>query len=234
MMGTDRMNVVLIDASDVRSTRIATALGRDGHRVVGLSSTESMEDEVGIMPINLLLLCLDTASGLDLIGRFRRAQPFAGIVAYTVSGQHGGRLDAYKQGADMCLEDPADLDELVAAVGAMGRRLQNYGELGLAPHAATLSLDQLSMQLWSEKGRVSLSDAEAALLSALARAPGHVLETWQINELLGLEFGEHSKANLEVRIVRLRSKLAQAGANRPSLRAVRLHGYQLCVPLQVV
>ncbi len=52
-------------------------------------------------------------------------------------------------------------------------------------------------------------------------------------ELLGHTPDEFRKATLEVKVVRLRKKLIEVGAELRCLRAVRLVGYQLCVPLQI-
>jgi len=44
----------------------------------------------------------------------------------------------------------------------------------------------------------------------------------------------YAKASLEVRIVRLRKKLVEAGAPATCIEAVRGHGYQLCIELRLV
>ena len=61
------------------------------------------------------------------------------------------------------------------------------------------------------------------------RAKDHVLETWQLIALTEKEVTEHSKKALEVQIVRLRKKLQQAGAQEPTIKAIRGQGYRLCV-----
>ena len=81
---------------------------------------------------------------------------------------------------------------------------------------------------------VRLTPAEETLLIAFARAPSGRLENWQLLELQGLDNAETSKTSLEVRITRLRKKLAQAGADGNSLAAIRGVGYQLQVPVQVL
>ena len=81
---------------------------------------------------------------------------------------------------------------------------------------------------------VRLSAAETAMLVAFCRAPGQRVAYWQIAETLGLDLENYAKASLEVRIVRLRKKLVEAGAQPACIEAVRGHGYQLCTPIQVV
>ena len=70
------------------------------------------------------------------------------------------------------------------------------------------------------------------LLTAFARAPGGRLESWQLAELLGSDLEHFNKSSLELRIVRLRKKLSQAGATGPLIESLRSVGYQLMVPVQ--
>ena len=81
---------------------------------------------------------------------------------------------------------------------------------------------------------VRLSAAETTMLAAFARAPGQRLAYWQIAEILGLDAQSYAKASLEVRIVRLRKKMAEAGVAGDSIEAVRGYGYQLCTGVQVL
>jgi DNA-binding response OmpR family regulator len=89
------------------------------------------------------------------------------------------------------------------------------------------------MLLNGPKGAIVISRAELQMLSAFSTSAGQQLEYWQLMELLGHAPDEFRKATLEVKIVRLRKKLIEVGAELRCLRAVRLVGYQLCVPLQI-
>jgi DNA-binding response OmpR family regulator len=81
---------------------------------------------------------------------------------------------------------------------------------------------------------VALSRSETLILSGLTRAPDHMLEPTQICRLLGLEAASYSKSALEVRFVRLRKKIIEAGYTLPAIKKVRKKGYQLSVPLQII
>jgi DNA-binding response OmpR family regulator len=80
---------------------------------------------------------------------------------------------------------------------------------------------------------VSIGDGAATLLSALALAPGRRLEHWQLIEALREDAANYTTAALGVRVVRLRQLLRQVGFEGATVRAVRLEGYQLCVPITV-
>jgi DNA-binding response OmpR family regulator len=53
-------------------------------------------------------------------------------------------------------------------------------------------------------------------------------------EALGQQPDDLRKATLEVKMVRLRKKLFEVGAEHRCIRSIRLVGYQLCVPLQII
>ena len=70
------------------------------------------------------------------------------------------------------------------------------------------------------------------MLSALVRAPGKKLERWQMAEILGGNSTEPKPAStLEMRITRLRRKLAEVGAPSPQIKALHKVGYALCTPV---
>jgi DNA-binding response OmpR family regulator len=74
---------------------------------------------------------------------------------------------------------------------------------------------------------------EVTILTAMARAPAGKLETWQIAELLGAEVDEAFKSSLAVRMVRLRKKLNDAGAEGIAIEAIRNYGYQLVAQVEI-
>ncbi len=78
-----------------------------------------------------------------------------------------------------------------------------------------------------------MSDAECKILRALTLAPGRQVAYWQLMEILGLADGDEAKAALEVRMVRLRKKLLQAGAGESTLPSIRNVGYQLLEALVI-
>jgi DNA-binding response OmpR family regulator len=90
------------------------------------------------------------------------------------------------------------------------------------------------MLLNGPKGSVVISRAELQMLSAFATSAGQQLEHWQLMEALGQQPDDLRKATLEVKMVRLRKKLFEVGAEHRCIRSIRLVGYQLCVPLQII
>ena len=75
---------------------------------------------------------------------------------------------------------------------------------------------------------------EATVLTAMARAPAGKLRTWQIAELLEVEPDESFKSSLAVRMVRLRKKLKDAGAEGVAIESLRNYGYQLTTIVEII
>ena len=73
---------------------------------------------------------------------------------------------------------------------------------------------------------VKVSATEATLLQAFAQSSDARLNFEQVAQCMGLVLSEEQKANIQVRMVRLRKKLHQAGAEGAVIEAIRNVGYQ--------
>jgi DNA-binding response OmpR family regulator len=154
-----------------------------------------------------------------------------GIIIISARSDLNDKIDGYDSGADSYLPKPVPFGELSAALKSFARRHQAQQVESVTP-AGGLRLQQ--RELHGPAGSVRLTPAEENLLTALARAPSGRLESWQLLELFGMDSADVSKTSLEVRITRLRKKLAQAGAEGHCLESIRGIGYQLNVPVQVM
>jgi len=230
-----RLNIVLVEDHDILRQMLQQALQEAGHQVVALSCAEELEDVAGGQPADVFLIDLNLPGedGLSLTERVRTAYPLAGLIIVTARAGLQDKLEGYARGADMYLSKPVEVPELCAAVAAMGRRRQRTSELLAQDQSFTLSQQQMTLTK-TGLSPVSLTAAEIAMMVAFSRAPGQRVAYWQIAETLGLDLQNYPKASLEVRIVRLRKKLVEAGAEAGCIEAVRGHGYQLCISVQVV
>lgn len=230
-----RLNIVLVEDHDILRQMLQQALQEAGHQVVALSCAEELEDVAGGQPADLFLIDLNLPGedGLSLTERVRAAYPLAGLIVVTARSGLQDKLEGYARGADLYLTKPLEVPELCAAVAALGRRRQRVEGLMAQQQTFTLSQQQMTLAKTGQ-APVHLTAAESAMLVAFSRAPGQRVAYWQIAETLGLDLQNYAKASLEVRIVRLRKKLVEAGAEAGCIEAVRGHGYQLCIAVQVV
>lgn len=227
------LSIVLVEDNDDLRQLTANALRSEGHRVVALSCAEELEDlgAGAVADVFLIDLNLPGEDGFSLSRRIRQAHPLVGIIMISARSDLQDKVVGYDSGADWYLPKPVPFAELSAALKSFARRQHAQQTDNIMP-AGGLRLQYRELQGPVES--VRLTPAEATLLTAFARAPSGRLEIWQLLELQGLDSLDASKTSLEVRMTRLRKKLAQAGAEGQCLESIRGLGYQLLVPVQVL
>jgi len=231
-----RLNILVVEDHDDLRDSLVEVLQSKGHQVVGLSCAEEVDDSLGTRLLDVLIVDLNLPGedGFSLAKRFRLVHPRAGIIMVTARHATADKVRGYDSGADIYLSKPVDPDELLAAVSALSRKLPSHvTSLASSTEAPTLTLRMMTLKLEGALGSEKLSDADAAVITALARAPSQRLENWQLLQVLGMSMDDNSKSSLEVRIVRLRKKLMAVGADKHCISNIRQVGYQLCVPIEI-
>lgn len=224
------LNIVVIEDNNDLRTLLCNGLKTDGHLVTGLSSAEELEDQAGIDHADAFLIDINLPGedGLSVAKRIRKAHPLVGIIILSARMSQDDKLIGYESGADMYLTKPVEMTELRAAFRSFARRRQ-----ATMQHVTAQTLTLNKLELKGSAGSIKLSIQEATVLTAMARAPAGKLETWQIAELLELEVDEAFKSSLAVRMVRLRKKLIDAGAEGIAIEAIRQFGYQLVTQIEI-
>ena len=231
-----KLNITVVEDHDALRAVTLEALRQQGHNVLGISSAEALDDEAAGFPADLFIIDVNLPgeNGLSLASRIRAGNPRAGIIMTTGRTMINDRIAGYESGADMYLCKPLALEELLAAVTSVRRRVDFWHARNRKENKDGFLLDSGAMTLSGPKGRVGATSSEIRILSTFASSASRQLEYWQLMELLGQTPDDYKKANLEVKIVRLRKKLQLVGADLGCIRSVRLVGYQLCTPIQVI
>jgi DNA-binding response OmpR family regulator len=225
------LNIVVVEDNHDLRTLLCNGLRSDGHQVTGLSSAEELEDQSGVDHADAFLIDINLPGedGMSLSRRIRKAHPLVGIIILSARAALDDKLVGYDSGADMYLTKPVEMSELQAAFKSFARRRQ-----ATINHVTPQSLTLNKLELRGVTGGTKLTIQEATVLTAMARAPAGKLETWQIAELLDVEVDESFKASLAVRMVRLRKKLSDAGAEGTPIEAIRQFGYQLITHVEIL
>ena len=113
-------------------------------------------------------------------------------------------------------------------VAGFGQRLA----AGETPESGTLMLSPMRMAVTGPGGEARLTQAEAVLLAAFARAPQQSHERRQVAAQLG-QGDTISRENIDVKLARLRKKLIACGIDAPAIQSLRGVGYRLCSPVRV-
>ena len=222
------LNIVVVEDHDALRDVTVEALTQRGHNVRGVDCAEAIPEESNASPIDLMVIDLNLPGedGISLAARIRAAQPDIGIIMVTARNRDRDKVAGYHNGADIYLTKPTSVDELIAAVHALTRRIKPDD---LSAHDFILRMSALTLQ--GPQGKTLLSTHETAMLAAFVRAKDQQLETWQLIALTNKAVNEASKKALEVQIVRLRKKLLQCGAEEPTFKSIRGQGYHLCLKL---
>lgn len=222
------LNILVVEDYDVLRNAMVKVLTRAGHRVLGVSMAEDVDDEpMGCLPdMYIIDLNLPGENGLSLVQRIRLNAPDVHIVLATARTKLDDRLAGYTAGANIYLSKPIAQEELVAIANNVSMSLQRK----VTSEQAHLSLLGNRMLLTGPTGQAHLTQGEVLILGALARAPNAVLEYWQVAQHLAAD----SKDSQEVRVGRLRKKLVACGAEAPAIKAIRNLGYKLVCPIEVM
>ena len=220
---------IVEDHADLRELFV-DFLREQSHDAAGFGCADDLDDHLAGQDVDLLILDLNLPgeNGFSIARRLRSAHPGLHIIMVTARTALEERVDGYASGADLYLSKPVSPAELGAAVGSVARRVRDA-----ANQNTKLMLDMVRLVLHSNQAEVALGKADAVLLKSLTEAPGRKLEYWRLMELLDLSPDEKGKSLLGVRILRLKKKLAEAGAPDPAIKSLWKEGYQLCVAVQI-
>lgn len=215
--------LIVEDNDDLREGWLAFFQAQ-GHYVRGVALAAELLDELGDFTpdIYVIDLNLPDANGLDLVSQLRKVHPNVGIVITTARSRIGDKVVGYERGTDLYFTKPVNPAELMAGINALAKRLRPS-----SPYERNLHLRLDRHVLEGPAGKVDLTPNESILLAGLIRAAGQPLARWQVAELLGAGEELPAASTLEMRIVRLRKKLAAAGAEPPCIRAIYGRGYIL-------
>jgi len=223
-------------ADDDRAIResLATALELAGYEVTAcadgvqaLAATRTRSFDVIILDV-----MMPGVDGLGVCSVLRAEGNRVPILMVTARTETPDRVAGLDAGADDYVAKPYDLDELLARIRALLRRVDTQlptasgGEDERAAlEVGPVRLDEAARRVWAHGQEVSLSRTEFDLLELLMRNAGIVVEHHVIyDRIWGYDFGPESK-NLAVFIGYLRRKLDVPGDTL--IRSVRGVGYTL-------
>ena len=149
----------------LRSEGFDVELARDGQRALHLGLTSGY----GAIVLDRGLPALE---GLDVLRRLRESGITTPILVLSALGTAPDRVDGLNAGAEDYLAKPFDIDELVARVRALTRRVSALVPTVRFP-GGRLDTERRTVPL-DGGDRPVLSERESALLERLARRPAQV------------------------------------------------------------
>ena len=167
-------------------------------------------------------LSLPGLDGLEVLRRLRDGGCTTPVLALTARAAVTDRVAGLEAGADDYLAKPFDLDEMVARLRALTRRVGRDGQL----RCGSLYRDPASGVFYNDALPLELSQREAELLRLLMSRIDRVVSKEELRTQVFADTEDQVQADaVEVVVHRLRKKLVGTNAEIVTLRGV---GYLLC------
>ena len=220
--------VLVADDDPAVRGAVERALRLEGYEVLtapdggaALDVVRNADPDVVVLDIGMPVL-----DGLTVCRVVRGEGNRVPILMLTARAATADRVEGLDAGADDYLVKPYALEELLARLRALLRRLGDADDSHEVLAVADLRVDPAARRVWRDGEPIELSKTEFDLLELLMRNTGIVLEHSTIyDRIWGYDFGPDSK-NLAVYIGYLRRKIDR-GHDTPLLHTVRGVGYTL-------
>jgi len=231
MEGTaaDKPHILVVDDDTRLRELLRSFLSRNGFRVTAAGHAAEARERLAVLDFDLIVLdvMMPGETGLDFAAELRRTDDVP-ILMLTAMGEPKDRIAGLETGVDDYLGKPFEPRELLLRIqNVLRRNRPAAAALGDAQRNVSFGPLQFDLELGelTHKGkRVPLTDAEAALLRALAGRLGEVLSRETLCKSIGAAVNERA---IDVQVTRLRRKIEPDPSFPRYLRTVRGQGYRL-------
>jgi two-component system response regulator MprA len=226
------MAILVVDDDQAVRDALRRALRMQGYEVTlagdGEEALLKLRSNPGATDLLIVDILMPRLDGLEMTRRLRADGNQLPILMLTARDQVADRVAGLEAGADDYLVKPFALEELVARVRALLRRL-GADETATTLRFADLELDTGTREVRRGDEVLTLTRTEFALLELFLRNPKQVLTRSVIfDRVWGYDFGYGSNS-LDVYISYLRKK-TEAGGKPRLIHTVRGVGYALREP----
>ena len=224
-MSEDLPHVLVVDDDNRLRDLLRRYLVENGFGVTVARDAADARARLAGFEVDLIVLdvMMPGESGLDLTRDLRRTHDVP-ILLLTARGGPDDRIAGLEAGADDYLAKPFEPRELVLRINAILRRVPRPPVTPAELRLGTLIFNVERDELREGDRPVHLTQAEAALLRALAAAPGTTLSREDLVGRIGIDGGERA---VDVQVTRLRRKIEPDPREPRYLQTVRGEGYVL-------
>jgi two-component system response regulator MprA len=221
------MTILVVDDEPAVRQALTRALSFEGYAVRSAVDGRTALDALLVDPVDAVLLdvTMPGLDGIEVCRRLRAAGDQTPILMLTARHATADRVAGLDAGADDYLVKPFALEELLARIRALLRRVSAESDADVL-RLADLSLDPSTRIVRRGDRAMELTRTEFSLLELLLRNAGQVLTRELIfDRVWGYDFGANSNS-LEVYIGYLRRKTEANGESR-LIHTIRGVGYVL-------
>jgi len=218
---------IVEDNSDFRE-ELAFQLSNSGFEVAFEDDGMQVDAKLRAHPCDILLLDLGLPKedGTEIAQRIRKSNPHIGIVMVTARSTMTDKLEGLNLGADAYLIKPIHIEELIATIHSLHRRIQpdqdneSIDQQGWELHLHTLRLTAPNGQA------IQLTPREVQLLHCLASSSPKPVARKDLVTSIGDHWDHgYDPRRLEVSFSRIRKKIDAVYSGEPVIRSARNLGY---------
>ena len=216
------MNILLVEDDPALARGLQKALRHEGFAVnhVGCGKDAVNSVATSLPDLVVLDLGLPDMDGLTVLKRLRKNRQTLPVLILTARGETTDKVTALDSGADDYLAKPFEMDELLARLRVLARRLGT--SIGSSITLASVSLDTASHEVSVGNNAIMLSRREYMLLKALMENAGRIQTRESLESKLYGWDEEVASNTIEVHISNLRKKLPEG-----TIKTVRGVGYTI-------
>ncbi len=211
----DEVRMVDLVTDYLHDAGFTTTASHDGHEALEAARRRTAD-------VIVLDLMLPGLSGLEVCRRVRAERIDVPILMLTARGAVPERVAGLEAGADDYLVKPFALEELVARVRALGRRVEPAeGRLVVGD----VVLDPEEHRVWIAGVEEQLSRREFTLLETLMESVGRVVTRQRLFDALWQGEVDIASNAMDVHVSRVRARLERSA--QVGIATVRGVGYRL-------
>jgi len=175
----------------------------------------------------LLDLMLPKISGEQLCSRWRQGGLQTPIIMLTAKGQEKERIAGLEIGADDYITKPFSLEELLARIRAIFRRIDPLRAVGQCFKFGDMEVNIPALTVKRNNHAVEISKREAQIIQFFAANPNRVISREELYEKVwGEKMSEYGTRTTDMHIAKLRSKIEIDTAEPQIIQTVRGAGYK--------
>ena len=222
------MKILIVEDDKGISDFVIPELEHEGYEtslaVTGREALDKFENEKP--DLILLDIMLPELNGLEVLRRIR-ANSTVPVILETARGETIDKINGLNLGADDYIPKPFEIEELLARINALFRRIE-FGKSKLTNvryKSLELNVDRMSMSI-EDKPEVQLSKTEFLLIKVLVENQGKVMTRQQIIDEIWGKNHFIDENTVDVYVGYLRSKIADCTKD-VYIKTVRGAGYMV-------
>ena len=220
--------ILIVEDDPVILEGLEEKLGREGYQIASARDGEEAKEKLSEEPPDLVILdlMLPRVDGLSVLRWFREHNTDVPVLILSARGQEGDKVEGLRAGADDYLAKPFGLDELIARIEALLRRIRGAEQ---SFTFGSIRIDFEKRKVFRDASEVVLSKKEMAILLFLVRHRNRIVSREQIlSGVWGYTASSEARA-VDFHLLNLRRKLEDDPKSPRHIVTRHGLGFQLCI-----